>query len=61
MWVFLEQGERNWQFLTGGDGSYFIGYVPPGNYRISVRRFEVEIFSAEIFLPMNERFDIRLN
>jgi hypothetical protein len=61
VWVFLEQGEQRWQFLTGGDGSYFLGYVQPGNYRITVKSFDVEIFSAEITLPMNERFDIRLN
>jgi hypothetical protein len=61
VWVVLHGPQREWQFLTGGDGSYFIGYVEPGQYRITVRRRDATVYSAVISLPANERYDIRLN
>ena len=60
VWVILQGPQREWQFLTGGDGSYFIGYIQPGQYRITVRRRDTDLFSAAISLPADERYDIRL-
>ncbi len=59
--VHLERTGTKLSFRTGGDGRYFIGYVKPGNYKISVNRNRTEIFLRLISLPANERYDIKLN
>ena len=59
--VHLERTGTKLSFRTGGDGRYFIGYVKPGNYKISVTRNRTEIFLRLISLPANERYDIKLN
>ncbi len=60
VWVVLQGGSRELSFLTGGDGRYFIGNIPPGNYVIRVRHFDQELFSSSISLPSNQRYDIAL-
>lgn len=61
VWVIVSRGGRDWKFLTGGDGRYFIGYIDPGRYRLEVRKGGTQVYSDTVTLSGNEVHDIRLS
>jgi Carboxypeptidase regulatory-like domain len=60
VWVIVSGSGRDWKFLTGNDGRYFIGYIAPGRYRIEARKGGDAVYSDTVTLRGNEVRDIRL-
>jgi hypothetical protein len=58
VWVIVSQnGAEKGRSLTGSDGSYYIGGLDGGGYRITVAGTRWE---ADIRLPDNSSFDIKI-
>jgi hypothetical protein len=62
LWVILtDQGNRQaGRFLTGEDGRYYIGYLMPGTYRITVEKQNRILFQQMVNLPRDQQFNIRV-
>jgi hypothetical protein len=60
VWVILRKDRRDWKFLTGDDGRYFIGYIEAGRYTLTVERRGRLIYNDAISLPADQNHDIRL-
>jgi len=60
VWVVLQKDGRDWRYLTGYDGRFFIGNLRPGSYRLSVTRDGRALHSATVTLPASLPHDIRL-
>jgi hypothetical protein len=60
-WVVISQnGQEKRRFLTGDDGKYYIGKISPGVYDITVLEGVVQRFNAQINLPRDRVYDIRV-